>query len=80
MAFAMLLLPLNSRSGADLLRFLRRLTGFAFARREGGRPPVSEGDNKGKRERVREGGILLLLLKMPDLGGASTRRSVSGKA
>ena len=80
MAFVMLLLPLNSRSGADLLRFLRRLTALALARREGGRPPVSEGDSEVQRERVREGGILLLLLKLPDLGGASARRSVSGKA
>ena len=80
MAFAMILLPLNSRSGADLVRFFRRLTAFAFTLREGGRPPVSEGDSKGKRERVREGGILLLLLKLPDLEGALARRSVSGKA
>ena len=76
----MLLLPLNMRSGADLLRFFRKLTALALARREGGRPPASEGDSEGKRERLREGGILLLPLKLPDLGGASPRRSVSGKA
>jgi hypothetical protein len=46
----------------------------------GGREAAGEGDSKGKRERVREGGILLLPLKLPDLGGASARRSVSGKA
>ncbi len=38
MAFALLLLPLNSRSGTDqlLLQFLRSLTALALARRDRG--------------------------------------------
>ncbi len=43
-----------------------------------GTDAAGEGDREVKRERVREGMILLLPLKLPDFGGASPRRSVSG--
>ena len=75
MAFALLLLPLNLRSGNNHLRFLRKLTALALAPRE--RETAGVGDREVRRERVREGGILLLPLKLTNFGGASPRRSVS---
>jgi hypothetical protein len=57
---ALLLLPLKSRSGTDHLQFLRRL---------GGREAANEGGSDEVREALREGGILLLPLKLPGFGG-----------
>ena len=51
----LLLLPLKSRFCAEYLRFLLNLV-LALA--------MSEGGNEGLHERVREGVILLLLLKL----------------
>ena len=53
--------------------FLRRLTALVIARREGGRR--LERHREGKRERVREGGMLLLPLKLPHFGGELVPRS-----
>ncbi len=52
---ALLLLPLKSRSGTDPLQFLCRL---------GGREATNEGGSDEVREALREGGILLLPLKL----------------
>ena len=46
----------------------------------GGREAAGEGNKEVQRENAREGGIQLLPLKLPDFGGASASRSVSGKA
>ena len=43
----------------------------------GGREAASEGGSKGLNERVREGGILLLPLKLPGFGGELVTRSFS---
>ncbi len=68
-AMAMLLLPLKLRSGANhLLR-----SGFSTCQRHllliGGREAASDARNEGLRDAVREGGILLLPLKLPGCSG-----------
>ena len=49
----------------DHLQFLRRLTAFALARRE----TVGDGGSESLRGAAKEGGLLLLSLKLQDFGG-----------